>query len=189
MTSIGGKLSDIYGKKRILLIVMAVYTIGVSLGRFATNIEVMLVARALQGIGMAMFPIAFGIIREVLPEKKFTMGQTIFSSTFPAGAILGLVGGAAIIQNFGWSATFLAILPLAIILWFVIFKFVHIRGPVEVKLDEQQNRQTLDIKGTLALAATVISFLSGLTFLEASTVNVVAALFAASSVSCNVHLH
>ena len=111
MTPIGGKLSDIYGKKRILLAIMATYTIGIVLGRFATNIEFMLVARALQGIGMAMFPIAFGIIREVLPENKFATGQTIFSSTFPAGAILGLIGGAVIIQNFGWSATFLAILP------------------------------------------------------------------------------
>src|SRR5437588_8998238 len=56
VTPIGGKLSDIYGKKKILLIVMAVYIAGVLAGRFATNIEFMLAARAAQGVGMAAFP-------------------------------------------------------------------------------------------------------------------------------------
>src|ERR687884_1668033 len=54
MTPIGGKLSDIYGKKKILLIIMAVYSAGVLSGRLAHNIEFMLVARVLQGVGMAM---------------------------------------------------------------------------------------------------------------------------------------
>src|SRR5215212_4803173 len=116
MTPIGGKLSDIYGKKKILLIVMAIYAVGIMAGRFATNIEFMLAARVAQGVGMAMFPIAFGIIREVLPEKKLAIGQTIFSSTFSGGAVVGLIGGAAIIQNFGWQATFLSILPAGITL-------------------------------------------------------------------------
>src|SRR5574338_1243910 len=80
MTPIAGKLSDIYGKKKILLIVMAVYVVGLLAGRFATNMEFMVAARAAQGIGMAMFPIAFGIIREVLPENRLGIGQTIFSS-------------------------------------------------------------------------------------------------------------
>src|ERR1043166_3790911 len=70
MTPIGGKLADIYGKKKILLIIMAIYAAGLVAGRFATGIDFMIGARAAQGIGMAMFPIAFGVIREVLPEKK-----------------------------------------------------------------------------------------------------------------------
>src|SRR5918911_268518 len=73
MTPIGGKLSDIYGKKKILLIIMSVYAAGIMAGRFATNIEFMIAARIGQGGGMAMFPIAFAIIREVLPERKLAM--------------------------------------------------------------------------------------------------------------------
>ena len=56
MTPIGGKLADIYGKKKILLLVMTLYIVGVAFGRFAFNIELMLAARAMQGVGMAMFP-------------------------------------------------------------------------------------------------------------------------------------
>jgi MFS family permease len=192
MTPIGGRMSDIYGKKKILLIVMGVYIAGVLAGRFATNIEFMLAARAAQGVGMAAFPIAFGIIREVFPEKKLAMGQTIFSSMFPAGAVIGLVGGAAIIQNFGWQATFLAVLPVAIALWLIIVKFVRVpsHAPMEAKIEvgngSLPNDRTIDIKGTLALAATIILFLSGITFLESNGADSwyqIAALFAASAAS------
>ena len=195
MTPIAGRLSDIYGKKKILLIVMGVYIVGIVAGRFATNIEFMLAARAAQGVGMAMFPIAFGIIREVLPEKRFAIGQTIFGSTFSGGAVVGLIGGAAIIQNFGWQMTFLAILPLAVALWLIIVKFVHVQPPIAAPMDagnssgpqnKNNNKQTIDIKGTIALAATIISFLAGITFLEienASGGYQVAGLFVASAVS------
>jgi MFS family permease len=171
---------------------MAIYAVGILAGRFATNIEFMLAARVAQGVGMAMFPIAFGIIREVLPEKKLAIGQTIFSSTFSGGAVVGLVGGAAIIQNFGWEATFLAILPVAIALWLIIVKFVHVQSPAaSMEADNGNplsNDRTIDIKGTLLLAATIISFLAGVTFLEAGnsssgTGYQVAGLFAASGLS------
>ncbi|HEX2614957.1 MAG TPA: MFS transporter, partial [Nitrososphaera sp.] len=180
MTPIAGKLSDIYGKKKILLIVMAVYAIGILSGRFAHGIEFMIVARVAQGVGMSMFPIAFAIIREVLPEKKLAIGQTIFSSTFSGGAVIGLVVGAAIIQNFGWQATFLAILPAAVALWFIIVRFVHVRGPALM----EPGSQKVDIKGTLALAATIISFLAAISFLEIENAGYeVAGLFAASGAS------
>jgi MFS family permease len=187
MTPIGGRLSDIYGKKKILLIVMAVYILGVILGRFAHSMEFMMVARALQGVGMAMFPIAFGIIREVIPEKKFAVGQTIFSSTFSGGAIVGLVGGAAIIQNFGWQTTFLAVLPVAIGLWLTIVKFVRVPPPVQYPgMEAAQNDKSIDVKGVLALAATIIAFLTGITFIESGSAGAeyqAAGLFAASAAS------
>ncbi len=186
MTPIAGKMSDIYGKKKILLIVMLVYIVGVLAGRFATNIEFMLAARAAQGVGMAMFPIAFGIIREIFPEKNLSIAQTIFSSTFPGGAVIGIVGGAAIIQNFGWQATFLAVLPVAIALWLTIVKFVHVQSPVSMEAGSMPSDRSLDIKGTLTLAATIIFFLTGITFLESSSgvgVYQVAGLFIASGIS------
>jgi MFS family permease len=183
MTPIAGKLSDIYGKKKILLIVMVIYTVGVLLGRFATNIEFMLVARALQGVGMGMFPVAFGIIREVFPEKKLAMAQTIFSSTFPAGAVIGLIGGAAIIQSFGWQATFVAVLPVAIALWLIILKFVHVPSSDAPGEGSPPIDKSVDLKGTLALAATITFFLTGLTFLEGDSSTYSAGLFAASGIS------
>ena len=166
MTPIAGRLSDIHGQKKILLIIIPIYIIGVLVGRFATNIEVMLFARAMQGVGLAMFPVAFGIIRTTIPEKKIAMAQTIFSSTFPAGAIFGLVGGAVIIQNYGWQATFVAILPIAIALWIIIWRFINSSHPDKVEENNESVNKFLDLKGTFLLVVTIVTFLSAITFLE-----------------------
>ena len=64
MTPIAGKLSDIYVKKKMVLIIFMIYILGISLGGLSTNIYVLLAARIIQGVGISMFPIAFGIIRE-----------------------------------------------------------------------------------------------------------------------------
>ena len=203
MTPIAGRLSDIYGRKKILLIVMAVYSTGILAGGFANSIEFMLAARTAQGVGMSMFPIAFGIIREILPEKKLAIGQTIFSSTFSGGAVVGLIVGATIIQNFGWQATFFSIFPIAVILGLVIRKLIYVRNLAtsEVKVDEGRVRndnenssvkkQTIDLKGTVALAVTIISFLAGISFLESNSNDAgfqVTGLFSVAAVSLAVFI-
>ena len=81
-TPIAGKLSDVYGKKKVLLAVMLIYAIGVSFAGFASNIYTLLLVRAIQGIGMGMFPIAFGLIRDQFPREKISIGQGIISSMF-----------------------------------------------------------------------------------------------------------
>jgi hypothetical protein len=94
--------------------------------------------------------------------------------------VVGLVGDAAIIQNFGWQATFLAILPAAIVLWLIIARFMRIGSPTS------KASTTIDIKGTLALAATIITFLAAITLIEDNSYGEmyqVAGLFAASGVS------
>ena len=202
MTPIAGRLSDIYGRKKILLIVMAVYSTGILAGGFANSIEFMLAARTAQGVGMSMFPIAFGIIREILPEKKLAIGQTIFSSTFSGGAVVGLIVGATIIQNFGWQATFFSIFPIAVILGLVIRKLIYVRNLAtsEVKVEgegrnDNENssvkKQTIDLKGTVALAVTIISFLAGISFLENNINDTgfqVAGLFSVAAVSLAVFI-
>src|SRR5215211_3588320 len=62
-TPIAGSLSDIYGKKKVLLCIMIIYTIGVSMAGFSTDILTLILARTIQGVGISMFPIAFGIVR------------------------------------------------------------------------------------------------------------------------------
>jgi MFS family permease len=149
-----------------------------------------------------MFPIAFGIIREILPEKKLAIGQTIFSSTFSGGAVVGLIVGATIIQNFGWQATFFSIFPIAVILGLVIRKLIQVRNLAtsEVKVEgegrnDNENssikKQTIDLKGTLALAVTIISFLAGISFLENNINDTgfqVAGLFSVAAVSLAVFI-
>ena len=127
MTPIAGKLADIYGKKKVLLIILAVYSLGLLLGALSTNFPFMVIARAIQGIGISIFPIAFSIIRDKFVSEKLAVAQGIFSSMLSAGAVIGLVVGASVIENFGWRATFLFIIPIAVTLFAIIKKFIDVK--------------------------------------------------------------
>jgi len=162
MTPIAGKLSDIYGKKKILLIVMMIYSAGILAGGFANTFWFMIFARIAQGVGMSMFPIGFGIVREIFPSEKLAMAQGIFTSTFFGGAVVGLLVGAKIILNYGWHFTFFSVFPIAVGLALLMARFICI------KKDAQQETMPtkIDLKGAIVLSATVILFLMGLSYLQ-----------------------
>jgi len=177
MTPIAGKLSDTYGKKKILLIVMAVYSAGILAAGFANSFEFLLAARVAQGVGFSMFPIAFAMIREIFPESRLGVAQSIFSSTFGGGAVVGLLVGASIIQYYGWHATFFTVFPVAAVLALVIVRFIRaerVSLPPQVSDNVAEKDGTkppvapLDLKGALALSVTIISFLAGISYLENS---------------------
>ena len=144
MTPIAGKLSDIYGRKKILLIIMAIYTVGVSLGGFASDFLTMIIARTIQGIGLGMFPIAFSIIRDQFPRERISITTGIITSMFAAGSVIGLSVGALIIHEFGWKMTFFTIIPISIMLLLMIRKYIHISD--SNNLEEKTEKQDLHTK-------------------------------------------
>src|SRR5213080_3233328 len=197
-TPIAAKLSDIYGRKKMVVIILIIYIIGICAGGFSTNISFLLVARVIQGIGISMFPIAFGIIRDQLPKEKLAIGVGVFSSMFAAGSVVGLAVGGSIINNFGWHATFLSIVPVAIILWVIINRFIHGDNKRVEEVEKEGNlaqadantkssivhssnqsgvgfnsngMKSLDVKGAIALAITIASFLLTLTYIGNSSNN------------------
>jgi MFS family permease len=103
---------------------MITYAVGVSTAGFATNIYLMLIARGIQGFGMAMFPIAFSIVREKFPREKMSIGNGVISSMTAAGAVIGLIIGGSIINYYGWRATFFTIIPIAIALLLTIWRYI-----------------------------------------------------------------
>jgi MFS family permease len=186
MTPIAGKLSDIYGKKKILLIVMLFYTTGVSIAGFSTNIDFMLLARGFQGVGLSMFPIAFSIVRAQFPREKIAIGQGIITSMYGGGAVIGLSVGGAIVQHYGWHATFFTIIPIAITLLFFIWRYIPAdkeeaertrtlqqqERPIQFHQQDQKfvtSHKNIDMKGAITLAVAVTSFLLVLTYLEVGT--------------------
>ena len=148
MTPISGKLSDIYGRKKMVLIIMLIYLIGILLGGFSSNITILIISRIIQGIGISMFPIAFGIVRDQFPPEKLAIGVGTFSAMFAAGSVVGLAIGGSIIQSFGWRMTFLSIIPIAILLWFIIKRFIN-----DTNTDQKQVIQysSLEQKSTSAI--------------------------------------
>ncbi|HKU49091.1 MAG TPA: MFS transporter [Nitrososphaera sp.] len=172
MTPIAGKLSDIYGKKKVLLIILAIYIVGLAIAGFSSSIYMLFLARSIQGIGMAMFVIAFGIIRDQFPREKLSIGQGVISSMFASGAVIGLVAGGVIITSYGWHATFFTTIPIAVLLFVVILRFNYDRGQSGEKKSEKNQAaehivpKIIDYKGAVALAILVTSFLIALTMME-----------------------
>ena len=196
-TPLGGKLSDIYGRKKMVIIILIIYIIGITLGGLSTNIAFLIVARVIQGIGISMFPIAFGIIRDQFPKDKLAIGVGVFSSMFAAGSVVGLALGANIIENFGWRTTFFSIVFVAIGLWFIIRRYIHdeqesvnaIESPeihyssdtdtVDNKINDPDEETTtstskknIDMKGTVTLAVTIISLLMVLSYSHTDNIEI-----------------
>src|ERR671915_2082841 len=203
MTPIAGRLSDLYGKKKVLLILLTIYIAGLTAGGFADNISFLLATRIIQGVGLAAIPAAFSLLRDTFPPAKLAIAVGVFGSAYSAGSVVGLLAGASIIQNFGWHATFLAIVPFSALVTFMIAKFVKENNKeqkrfISAKVPETSTSNkkkrasslSIDIKGVLALSVTITSFLIALTLIQtginSENLPQIAAAFIASTISLSV---
>lgn len=120
-----GKLGDLYGKKKLFLIALTIYTIGVTFTGFAPSFKTLLLARALQGLGIAIFPLGFTIVREEFPPKLVPQVQGIISAMFGVGIALALPLGSYIAENYGWEWTYHTIIPFALGILFASYKVLR----------------------------------------------------------------
>jgi MFS family permease len=123
----------------------------------------------------------------------------VFGSAYSAGSVVGLLIGASIIQHFGWHATFFIIAPVAAIVTLMIARLVKDNCSKEAQLqllsvkgtghtgEKARSSPAIDIKGAIALSATISSFLMALTLVEtgvnAGNLALIAGSFAASAAS------
>lgn len=136
-TPIVGKLGDIYGKKKILTIVILIYSAAVSVTGFSPNFTFMVVSRTIQGIGMAIMPLGMSLVREEFPRELVPKAQALISAMFGAGFAISLPLGSFVSNNFGWRVTYHSAIPfvvaLAIVTIFVV-KESRFKRP-ETKID------------------------------------------------------
>jgi MFS family permease len=119
-----GKLGDSYGKKRMFLAALVFYMIGVGLAGFSPSIYFLVGARAIQGIGFAIVPLALAIIAETFPKARIATAQGVVSATFAIGAALGLIIGSYVVQDLGWQWAFHSAFVLSLVLFAVVAKFL-----------------------------------------------------------------
>ncbi len=122
------KLGDVYGKRRILAIVLSVYAVAVALTPItpilgaeagltrAQSIYLLIATRGLQGIGLAMFPLALAMAADSLPKERIAPAQGLVAAMFGVGSALGLVGGSGLIESLGWQVAYASIVaPVALL--------------------------------------------------------------------------
>jgi EmrB/QacA subfamily drug resistance transporter len=115
-----GKMGDSYGKKRMFLVALGFYTAGVAIAGFSPSIYFLIGARAIQGIGFAIVPLALAIIAETFPRERIAAAQGIISATFAVGAAIGLVLGAYIVEDWGWQWAFHSALIASVVLFALV---------------------------------------------------------------------
>ena len=114
-TPIVGRLGDMFGKERVLLAVLVVFGIGSLVGALSHSIEMLIAARAIQGVAGAIFPRAFGIIRDEFPRERVATAIGLISATFGIVGGAGLVLSGVIVDNLSYEWIFwLGLIVIAI---------------------------------------------------------------------------
>lgn len=123
-TPVFGRLGDMYGKERMLLVVMGLFTLGTVVCGLAHALPLLVAGRAIQGTAGAVFPLAFGIIRDEFPREKVASGIGLISATFGVGGGAALVLAGVIVQQLSWEWIFWLSLLLTVPATVAILLFV-----------------------------------------------------------------
>ncbi|MFE7507017.1 MFS transporter [Promicromonospora sp. NPDC057488] len=127
-TVIIGRLGDMFGKRRLLLVSLVILAAGTLLaalaGALPGSIGVLIAARAVQGLGAGTFPLAFGIVRESFPRDRVPVAIGTVSAIFGIGFGVGLVVPGPIIDALGWPWLFWAALVVILIAVATVAVFV-----------------------------------------------------------------
>jgi len=153
VTPIAGRLGDTFGKKRTLVVVLVVLALGTLVSALASSIGVLIVGRVIQGSGGAIFPLAFGIIRDEFPPERRAGGIALISALLGVGGGLGIVLAGPIADRLSYHWLF----------WFPLFVIVGTTVATVVVIPESPIRKAGSINwpGALLLSGWLVALLLG----------------------------
>jgi MFS family permease len=171
VTIIIGRLADIYGAKKMLLVVFICYIVGVIFAPFTENFYTLIGLRVLQGVAVALVPVSVRIARDLYPPAKFPFAQGMILSMYQGGSAIGLVLGAAVVYFAGWQGVFLTAIPFSFLFLFLLWKFIPKVGEEKIVKDTNPKHfsKIIDIPGLITLILTVSTFMLSITFLGGGT--------------------
>ena len=160
MTVVFGKLADVYGRKPMMLVGIAIFLIGSILAGFAGSMMTMVVFRLIQGVGAgAVQPVAITIVADLYPARERGKIQGYLASVWAISAVLGPIAGGFIIRDWSWPWIFWINVPIGIAaaVGFIVFFHEHAK----------RERRSIDTVGAALFTVAVASLLIALT--EAGT--------------------
>lgn len=106
VTPISGRLGDMFGKRRLLLISLAALVVGSVLCAVSGTLTPVVVGRILQGCATGAIPLSISILRDELPRERVGPAVSLISATMGVGGAVGLPVAAAVAQYADWHALF-----------------------------------------------------------------------------------
>ncbi|PMU08031.1 MULTISPECIES: MFS transporter [unclassified Pseudomonas] len=154
-----GRIGDITGRRRLLLVGIGVFTLASALCGLAPTLWLLIGARALQGIGAAiMMALTMAFVGETVTKAKTGSAMGLLGTMSAIGTAMGPSLGGLLIDGFGWQAIFLITVPLGLLTLVLAHRYLP--------ADRQQpktDRAGFDPLGTLLLALTLAAYALAMT--------------------------
>lgn len=123
-TPVAGRLGDLYGKRRVLLLSTVPLIVGSVVCAVSSSVLPMIVGRGLQGMGVGIVPIGISLMRDVLPARRLGSAVALLSASLGIGAALGLPVSSAVAEYSNWRVLFWGTAVLcgliAVAIWVVV---------------------------------------------------------------------
>jgi len=150
------RLGDMYGKKKLYLLGLAIFTVSSLLCGLAPSVGWLILARALQGLGGSLMQaLGIAIVTEAFPPLERGRAMGIVGSIVSVGIAMGPPLGGLLIGMVSWHAVFLVNVPVGILTWFVVVQ--------NVPLTAARPGQKFDLPGALLLLFTLTCYGLGMT--------------------------
>jgi MFS family permease len=115
-TPVAGRLGDMYGKRRMLLVSTVPLIAGSVICALSSSVVPMIVGRGLQGMGMGVVPLGISLLRDVVPPARLGSAIAVMSASMGVGGALGLPFSAAIAENVSWRVLFWVVAALSLLI-------------------------------------------------------------------------
>jgi MFS family permease len=123
-TPVVGRLGDMYGKRRMLLISLSLLVTGSAVGALSDSLAPMVVGRALQGMAAGVIPLGISIMRDELPPERLGAATALMSASLGVGGALGLPAAALLAERADWHVLFWTAAGLGAVVTVLVAKLV-----------------------------------------------------------------
>ena len=147
----GGRAADLFGRRKLFLLGLALFTLSSLLAGLAPSAAILLLARALQGLGAAVvIPAEQSLLATIFTDpKEFNRAFGIWSALGAAGAAFGVVLGGVITQFLGWPSIFLINVPIGVLVSLVSLRFIP-------ESRAEGERKPLDVPGIVTVTPALL---------------------------------
>ncbi|MEV6228769.1 MFS transporter [Saccharopolyspora shandongensis] len=150
-TPVVGRLGDMYGKRRMLLISLVLLVAGSAVCGLSDSLTPMIVGRALQGLAAGVIPLGISIMRDELPADRLGSATATMSASLGVGGALGLPAAAFLAERTDWHVLFWASAGLGVVATALVLAFVPESGV--------RSGGRFDLVGAIGLSAALICLL------------------------------
>ena len=170
-----GRLSDLYGRKPVLLFGIGVFLVGSALCGLAWSMISLIAFRVVQGIGAgALIPVSQAVIADIYSGEARARMQGYISSTFGSAAVIGPMIGGLIATHVSWKAVFWLNIPLAIVAASLLI--------VALKEELKPRRHKIDYIGALLMASSTAIIMIALIHADTLSYAILAGAFSVSAI-------